>query len=260
MMDGAEVDVRLGVGEDGLVRSLTTGMDGGSGRRLGVFMRTLRDGLDIRLDESREVEGGEDGRLEVLPEGVGDDVRLGGIDSAVDFTSSSSGRRSSLSLFRSGPSAASTTTCSCTSKAAAGEAKLGGDGCRVSSDPRSPLSAGPSLLFLIFSSSSVCAGAEEGAASLSLDARFNAVVGARVKNVTLRLSGLSVNIGRYCDCGLKPDVAFRLVFSRMVSMSCCGRRSANSCDTCHEKENKDGRDELGKGHAPLPFAGASQCA
>jgi hypothetical protein len=111
--------------------------------------------------------------------------------------------------------------------------------------------AGPSVLFLTFSS--VCAGAEEeeGAkASLSLDARCNAV-GARVRNVTLRLSGLSVSIGRYCDCGLKPDVAFRLVFSRTVSMSCCRRSSA----AYHEK-NKDGRG----GHAPLPCVGASRCA
>lgn len=100
------MEVRLGVGEDGLERSLPGGMDGGSGRRLGVRMRTLRDGLDMRLDASREGEGG--GDLEVLPEGVGDDGRLGGIDSVtltVDFTSSSNGRRSSLSLFRSASTA-----------------------------------------------------------------------------------------------------------------------------------------------------------
>jgi hypothetical protein len=45
-------------------------------------------------------------------------------------------------------------------------------------------------------------------------------VDVRARKVTLRLSGLSVNMGRYCDCGLNPDDALRLVFSRTVSMSC----------------------------------------
>jgi hypothetical protein len=48
-------------------------------------------------------------------------------------------------------------------------------------------------------------------------------VGGRARNVTLRFSGLRVNMGRYCDCGLNPDAAFRLVFSRTVRMSCCMR-------------------------------------
>ena len=68
-------------------------------------------------------------------------------------------------------------------------------------------------------SPSVGASAEGAALSLSLDARCcccGVGVGVRVRNVTLRLSRLSVNMGRYCDCGLKPDVAFRLVFSRTV--------------------------------------------
>jgi len=201
---GEEIEVRLAAGDDCLMWSLP--MDGGSGRRLGVRMRTLRDGLDIRLDVSREGVGG----VGELPE-VGDDERLGGIDSvAIDLASS--GRRSALSLSRSGSAAVA---CSRTGRGAVGEeAKLGGDGCRDSWPP-TPLSAGP-CLFSTFSS--VGAGA---ASLLSLLARCN--VDARVRNVTLRLSGLSVSMGRYCDCGLKPDVAFRLVFSRMVSISCCRR-------------------------------------
>jgi hypothetical protein len=46
-------------------------------------------------------------------------------------------------------------------------------------------------------------------------------VGVRARKVTLRLSGLRVNMGRYSDCGLYPDAALRLVFSRTVSISCC---------------------------------------
>lgn len=40
-----------------------------------------------------------------------------------------------------------------------------------------------------------------------------------MRKVTLRRSGLSASMGRYCDWGLNPDEAFRRVFSRTVSMS-----------------------------------------
>lgn len=53
-------------------------------------------------------------------------------------------------------------------------------------------------------------------------------VGERVRNLTLRRSGLSASIGRYCDWGLNPDDAFRLVFSRTVSMSCTSFRRFRS--------------------------------
>lgn len=233
---GREMEVRDS-GEDGRAWSMPTygsGADGGSGRRLGVRIRTLREGL------------GAAGCLDVLPDGVGEGARLGvvrvgegmgggdgvgclgggddGIGSVVDMPASgsfSNSGRSPLSLFRSDPPAASRT-----SGGVADEPKFG-DSCRISSiDPTSPvvLLGATALSFCPFSPS-VCAGAEgAGALSLSLDARCRDV-GARVRNVTLRPSRLSANIGRYCDCGLNPDVAFRLVFSRMVSRSCCMKRS-----------------------------------
>jgi hypothetical protein len=239
---GREMELR-GSGDDGRAWSMPTyggGADGGSGRRLGVRIRTLREGLGAAVC------------LDVLPDGVGEGARLGvvrvgegmgggdgvvclggGIGSAVDMPASgsfSNSGRSPLSLFRSDPAAAAAvgSAASRTSKGGgvADEPKIG-DSCRISSiDPMSPvvLLGATALSFCPFSPS-VCAGAEgAGALSLSLEARC-CDVGARVRNVTLRLSWLSENMGRYCDCGLNPDVAFRLVFSRMVSRSCCMRRS-----------------------------------
>ena len=236
-------------GEDGRPWSLPTtyggGAAGGSGRRLGVRIRTLREGLGAAVC------------LDVLPDGVGEGARLGvvrvgevgmgggdgvvclggggEIGSAVDMPASSSfsnSGRSPLSLFRSGPGPAApgggSVVASRTSSVVADEPKFG-DSCRISSiDPMSPLLLGATARSFSFGPFSPSVGASaEGAVlllslllSLSLDARCCAV-GERVRNVTLRLSRLSVNMGRYCDCGLKPDVAFRLVFSRMVSRSCC---------------------------------------
>ena len=246
---GASTEGR-GSGEDGRAWSLPTytcGRDGGSGRRLGVRIRTLREGL------------GEAVCLDVLPDGVGEDARWGevwvgdigggggvvclrggdeGIDGSVDMPASASGTssnsdRSPLSLFRCGTTAAPAGTASRTSKCVADETKFG-DSCRISSiDPMSPLVLGACAFSFCPLSPSVCAGAEGAALSLSLslplslsldslDVRCRGV-GERARNVTLRLSRLSVNMGRYCDCGLKPEVAFRLVFSRMVSISCCMR-------------------------------------
>ena len=219
-----EASVRdpLGVGEDDLPTN-PGGIDGGSGRRLGVRMRTLRDGLggDVGSDVLRDGVG-DGARLGVLREddGVGDGARLGRIDS-VDSTSTSTARCSSLSLCRTG-SAAGAVSRTGRAAAAGGEVKVKlAVPCRA--DPRSRLGAAPSPPFTSFSSVG-CASAE-GATSLVLAAaRCN--VGARVRNVTLRPSGLSVSMGRYCDCGLNPDEAFRRVFSRMVSISCCKRPSA----------------------------------
>lgn len=207
---------------------------------MGVRIRTLREVLDATVC------------LDVLPDGVGEDARLGvvwvgdgmgggdGVVSlggggeiglAVDMPASSSfsdSGRSPLSLFRSDPTAPATAAAapagvvaSRTSKGVADEPKFG-DSCRISSiDPMSPPLLGataPSFSLCPFSPS-VCASAEGAALSLSLSSSLDARccgVGARVRNVTLRLSRLSPNMGRYCDCGLNPDVAFRLVFSRMV--------------------------------------------
>lgn len=187
-------------------------------------MRTLRDGLggDAGSDVLRDGVGG-GARFGVLREedGAGDGARLGSIDS-VDSTSPSRARCSSLSLVRTGSADGAVSR---PSRAAAGgevNVKLAD----VSfADPSTPRGAALSL-FMPFSSA-CCAGAE-GATSLFL-AAARCSVGARVKNVTLRPSGLSVSMGRYCDCGLNPDEAFRLVFSRMVSISCCKRSSAKPC-------------------------------
>jgi len=46
-------------------------------------------------------------------------------------------------------------------------------------------------------------------------------VGVRARNFTLGPSGLRLRMGRSDDCGLNLVIAFRLVFSRMASMSCC---------------------------------------
>ena len=251
---GREAEDR-GSGEDGGAWSLLIydgGTDGGSGRRLGVRIRTLREGLNGAVC------------LDVLPDGVGEDARLGlvrvgedmgggdgdvclgggGIDT-VDMPASPSHTfsfsnigRSPLSLFRSGPTntttAAPAGAASRTGKAADDEAKFG-DSSRIASiDPTSPLLLGAGALSIFPFSPSVCAGAE-GASLLilllllllfSLDALCRDV-GLRARNVTLRLSRLSWNTGRYCDCGLNPDVAFRLVFSRTLSRSCCMKRSVN---------------------------------
>jgi len=253
---GREVEVR-GSGEDGGAWSLLIydgGTDGGSGRRLGVRIRTLREGLDGAAC------------LDVLPDGVGEGARLGvvredmgggdgevclgggGIDT-VDMPASPSRTfsfsnigRSPLSLFRSGPTntttAAPAGAASRTGKGAGDEAKFG-DSSRIASiDPTFPLLLGAGALSIFPFSPSVCAGAEGASLLLillllllllllSLDALCCRDVGLRARNVTLRLSRLSWNTGRYCDCGLNPDVAFRLVFSRTLRRSCCMRRSVN---------------------------------
>jgi hypothetical protein len=220
------------------------GRDGGSGRRLGVRIRTLREGL------------GAAGCLDVLPDGVGEGARLGGVwveeegmgggDGEVSLGGGGGGGGgigsddlpasgcSPLSLIRSGSAApaggggggAVSRTC----KGVADKTKFG-DSCRISSiDPMSPPPLGAPALSFSFClisefSPSVCVGAEEPTLLLSLSfdapAPCSCDVDARVRNFTLRPSRLSSNMGRYCDCGLKPDVAFRLVFSRMVSVSCC---------------------------------------
>jgi len=236
-------------GEDGRAWSLPiygNGADGGSGRRLGVRIRTLREGLGAAVC------------LDVLPDGVGEGARLGvvrvgenmgagdgvvslgggggGEIGSVDMPASSSfsnSCRSPLSLFRPDPTGAAPAgggVASLTSKGVADEPKFG-DSCRISSiDPMSPLLLGATARSFSFCPFSLSVGASaEGAAlslslPLSLDARC-CDVGERIRNVTLRLSRLSVNMGRYCDCGLNPDVAFRLVFSRTASRSRCIRRS-----------------------------------
>lgn len=137
------------------------GIDGGSGRRLGVRIRTLREGLGAAVC------------LDVLPDGVGEDARSGGVwveeegmgggDGEVSLGSGggsgigsddlpASGCCSPLSLFRSGPAApagggggAVSRTC----KGVADRTKFG-DSCRISSiDPMSPplLGAGAALSF-----------------------------------------------------------------------------------------------------------------
>ena len=122
---GREVEVR-GCGEDGLARSLPTYIDGGgaaggSGRRFGVRIRTLREVLDAIVC------------LDVLPDGVGEGARLGvvwvgedgmgggdgvvslggggEVGSAVEMPASSSfsnSGRSPLSLFCSDPTTTAT--------------------------------------------------------------------------------------------------------------------------------------------------------
>lgn len=275
-------------GEDGRAWSPPTyagggGADGGSGRRLGVRIRTLREGLGALAVVC----------LDVLPDGVGEGARLGvvrvgeegkgggdgvaslgggEIGSVVDMPASASfsnSGRSPLSLFRSDPAAAAPAggVASRTSKGVADEPKFG-DSCRISSiDPMSPLLLGATALSFSFGpfSFSVCVGAEAAALSLplSLDARCCGV-GARVRNVTLRLSRLSVNMGRYCDCGLNPDVAFRLVFSRMVSISCCMRRSVSQTLSMARKLRKTtkrgGAEQNAIKNVPLPYVVAAQCA
>jgi len=154
---GREAELR-GSGEDGRARSLSYayagGTNGGSGRRLGVRIRTLREGLAAAVS------------LDVLPDGVGEgaclgevrvgDNNMGGGDgvvclgggSVVDFVDwpasgsffSNSGRSppSPVSLFRTGP-AAPAGAASRTTKGVADEAKFG-DICRISSiDPMSTL-------------------------------------------------------------------------------------------------------------------------
>ena len=253
MIDGGREEDEpgaLGVGEGGLELewSLPTNMGGGSGRRLGVRMRTLREGLgadvDVLLDVLRDGVG-EGARLEVLPEGVGDAARpsLGGStdpDSVRDNAfSSHSNVHSPLSLCRrTGSATASRTGKRRGCAAPGGKALRLADDCTrgaIDSDPRSA-SRASALAALLGAgggggssnsplSSSVGLSASAVTLLLSLLVpRWN--VGERVRNVTLRLSGLSVDIGRYCDCGLNPDAAFRRVFSRTVSMSCCRRPSA----------------------------------
>lgn len=247
---GRETEVR-GSGEGGrasLLPTYTGSADGGSGRRLGVRIRTLREGLGAAVC------------LDVLPDGVGEGARLrvvrvgevgmgggddgvvclgGGEIGSVDLPASNSfsnSGRTLLSLARPNSGAAAPAgVASCTREGGADETKFG-DSCRISSiDPMSPLLLGATGLSIGSFSPSVCNAGAEGAALslslsllLSLEARCCCGVGERIRNVTLRLSRLSVNMGRYCDCGLNPDVAFRLVFSRMVSMSCTSLRRCRS--------------------------------
>lgn len=171
---GGEVEVRgiLAVGEDG--RIYAGGTDGGSGRRLGVRMRTLREDLGavVCLDVLPEGEG-EGGRLGVVRVGDiggGDGVeRLGGGIESVDLgpaASSSNSGRSPFSLSRTGSTAATSRT----RNGAAGEPKFG-DSCRISSiDPKSALLLGAVALSFSFSPS-VCASAEGAALLSSLDVR-----------------------------------------------------------------------------------------
>ncbi|KAI9510379.1 hypothetical protein F5148DRAFT_592527 [Russula earlei] len=209
------------------------GTGGGSGRRLGVRIRVLREGVgdEVRLEVPRDAEGGgggegvrpdalrdgvgegEGGRLDALADGVREGERLGG----VEFASSSSVG----SPLRSG------SDCWCASKGAAAKCR---DGCRVTSEP----GVGSSLCasWLLLPSPSVGASARDVALSLSLSLSLRLAsgdVGARVRKVTLRSSGLGLSPGRYCDGGMNPVVAFRLVFSHTVSMSCYTRPSANQC-------------------------------
>ena len=216
-VDGASTEGR-GSGEDGRAWSLATygGADGGSGRRLGVRIRTLREGLGAAVC------------LDVLPDGVGEcarskEVRVeesmgggdgvvslggGGIDGSVDdwpaSGSFSKGGRSPLSLFRSDPTtttAAPAGADSRMSKCVADEAKFG-DSCRISSiDPMSPPLLGACAPSFCPFSPSVCAGAKGAALSLllSLDVRCSWGAGELVRNVTLRLSRLNADMGRYCD-------------------------------------------------------------
>jgi hypothetical protein len=46
-------------------------------------------------------------------------------------------------------------------------------------------------------------------------------VGVRARNFTVRPSGLRLRMGRSGACGMNLVAAFRLVFSRTVSLSCC---------------------------------------
>jgi hypothetical protein len=147
-----------GSGEDGRACSLATYSGvlaaGGSGRRLGVRIRTLREGLGDAVS------------LDSLPDGVGEGARMGlgwveeegmgggdgvlclgggeidgSVDSPVSGSLSNDGR-SPFSLFRSGPTAAPAGTASCSSKRVDDEAKFG-DSCRISSIvPMSPLPSG----------------------------------------------------------------------------------------------------------------------
>ena len=109
-MDGVragDVEVRgtLNVGEDGRVCSLPmptyAGAGGGSGRRLGVRIRTLREGLDA------------DVCLDVLPDGVGEGARLGvvrvggGADGGGDGEACLGGGIGSVDLSASGSSSSS---------------------------------------------------------------------------------------------------------------------------------------------------------
>ena len=186
----------------------------------------------------------------------------GGIVDSVDLPASgsfSNSGRSPLSLFRSDTIAAPAGTASRATTGVADDAKFG-DICRISSiDPMSSLPLGATELSFCALSPSGCTGAEGAAALLlsSLDARC-CNVGVRVRNVTLRLSRLSVNMGRYCDCGLNPEVAFRLVFSRMVRISCCIRRSVTP-SASYETTKTDRRGRTECKNVPLPCVAAAQC-
>lgn len=158
---------------------------------------------------------GECERADGLRDGPGEDAIPSGGD-----VESSSGCCSALWLFCSG-----SVWDPCLGRGVAAEAKLG-DGCCNSSVPGSP--AGASLSTTCVSSVSeggIAAGAGE-ASLLLLGVLLSPFiprghVGVRARNFTLGPSGLRLRMGRSDDCGLNLVIAFRLVFSRMVSMSCC---------------------------------------
>ena len=121
------------------IRGGTGGLDGGSGRSLGVRMRVLREGigLEVGLSVSREGVGedagmgelpdgvGEGAPLDALWEGVGEDVCLGGMISA-----SSIGDGSPPPSFCSRPGSGRS---SMNWSTAAGAKNCAWDDCRVSS-------------------------------------------------------------------------------------------------------------------------------
>jgi hypothetical protein len=221
-----ETEVRdlLGVEDDGRVecpcalRTGTGGAAGGSGRRLGVRMRMLREGLDDDgLSDAAREGVGECERPDRLRDAVGEGARAGGCGGGGDVasaSSSSSGGCSAPSLFCSGSAG------SRASRGAAAEAKLG-DGCCLGPSESVPGSAaGAGASWAVHFSSSSVGGGIAAAVVVSFLPRARGNVGVRVRNFTLRPSGLRLR-GRGGACGLDLVAAFRLVFSRTVSLSCC---------------------------------------
>lgn len=192
--------MRMGIG----------GAAGGSGRRVGIRMRMLREGLgdDVWLDVAREGVG----ECE-RPDGLRDDPGEGAIPGGDDVATSSS-CCSAPSLFCPG-----SVRNAWSNRGAPAEPKLG-DGCCVSSVPDSPV--GASLSTMRISSVGRVGGIAALLLLLALLLFFlpRGHVGLRVRNFTLGPSGLTSRAGRRNDCGLNLVIAFRLVFSRMVSISC----------------------------------------